>query len=76
MFVGAPFHSIHKVPQAPCPLCSLEKGDHSDKALFFINGTSKGHYDENIPDAYFQTPPTQLSGEDPGLEALRVCGLD
>ena len=70
--VGAPFHSIREVPRAPCPLCSKENDDHSEKALFFINGTSKGQYDKNIPDAYFQTPPTQLSGGDPGLEALRV----
>ena len=69
---GAPFHSIHDVPRAPCPLCSMEKADHSNKALFFINGVSKGQYDESIPDAYFQTPPVQLSGGNPGLEALRV----
>ncbi|CAD6593676.1 MAG: hypothetical protein ASARMPREDX12_007428 [Alectoria sarmentosa] len=68
---GAPFHSLHEVPRAPCPLCSIEKNDHSDKALFFINGLSKGQYDGNIPDVYFQTPPIQLSGGDPGLEALR-----
>ena len=54
----------------------MEKDDYSDKGLFFINGTSKGQYDENIPDAYFQTPPIQLSGEDPGLEALRVGDLN
>lgn len=69
---GAPFHSIHEVPRAPCPLCSIENDDHSDKALFFINGISKGQYDVNIPDVYFQMPPIQLSGGDPGLEALRV----
>ncbi|KAF6229552.1 hypothetical protein HO173_011407 [Letharia columbiana] len=68
---GAPFHSIQEVPRAPCPLCSIEKDDHSNKALFFINGTSKGQYDENIPDVYFQMPPIELSGGDPGLEALR-----
>lgn len=50
----------------------MENDDHSDKVLFFIHGTSKGQYDENIPDAYFQVPPIQLSGGDPGLEALRV----
>ena len=50
----------------------MEKDDHSDKALFFIHGISKGQYDENIPDTYVHIPPDQLSGGNPGLEALRV----
>lgn len=69
---GVPFHSAQQVPRAPCPLCTVEKNDHSEKALFYINGTSKGEYDSNIPDAYFQTPPVRFIDGDAGMEALRV----
>ena len=54
---GVPFHADHELPRAPCPLCTLEKNDRSEKALFFVNGIAKGDYDENIPKGYFQTPP-------------------
>lgn len=70
--VGVPFHSDQQVPRAPCPLCTIEKNDASEKSLFFVNGTSKGEYDSNIPDAYFQTPPLEFIGGDTGFEALRV----
>ena len=60
------------MPRAPCPYCTVVKNDRSEKALFFINGMSKGEYDSSIPEAYFHTPPVQLSGGDVGLEALRV----
>lgn len=67
-----PFHPADQLPQAPCPLCTLEKGDNANKTLFPVNGVSEGEYDSNIPQAYFQTPPVRLGGSDPDLEALRV----
>lgn len=69
---GTPFHPIGQPPRAPCPLCTIEKGDVSEKALFAVNGPAKGEYDTNIPSAYFQVPPIRLGGDDPELEALRV----
>ena len=70
---GVPFHSEQQMPRAPCPLCTVEKNDYSKKSLFYVNGTLKGEFDNNIPEAYFQTPPVQFSDENAGLEALRVC---
>lgn len=72
ILTGVPFHSDQQVPRAPCPLCTLETGDRSDKSLFFINGSMKGEYDPNIPDAYFQMPPVKFISGDAGYEALRV----
>jgi len=72
MLAGVPFHSGHQIPHAPCPLCTIEKNDRSEKSLFFINGTSKGEYDSNIPDAYFETPPVRFIDGDASFEALRV----
>lgn len=70
--IGAPFHPDLRPPRAPCPLCAAEKGDQSEKSLFFIQGTSLGEYDSNIPAAYFQIPPPEFTNGSPGLEALRV----
>ena len=70
---GVPFHSHRQVPRAPCPFCLAEKNDKSLKSLYFINGTSKGEYDSNIPNAYFETPPIKVGSGDIGFEALRVC---
>lgn len=54
---GVRFHADHEVPRAPCPLCTFEKNDRTERVLFFVNGIAKGDYDENIPEGYFQTPP-------------------
>ena len=70
--VGVPFHSGHQSPRASCPLCVVERNDHSEKSLFFVNGTSKDEHDSNIPEAYFQTPPLKFISGDVGFEALRV----
>ncbi|MCJ1275217.1 hypothetical protein MMC21_003018 [Puttea exsequens] len=68
---GVPFHSAEQTPRAPCPVCSVEKNDRSKKDLFYINGTSEGEYDSNIPEAYFKTPPINLGGgSDPAFDAL------
>lgn len=60
---GVPFYSEQQTPRAPCPLCSADRNDRSNKDLFFVNGSSKGQYDDNIPESYFQTPPVSLSVE-------------
>lgn len=70
---GVPFYSDQQTPRAPCPLCTADSNDPSNKDLFFINGSSEGEYDENIPESYFQTPPIDLGGEDdPRYNALLV----
>ncbi|MCJ1469899.1 hypothetical protein MMC07_008543 [Pseudocyphellaria aurata] len=68
---GPQFYPSPQKPQAPCPLCSRERGDFSNKSLFWVNGVSSGEYSLEIPKAYFQTPPLRLAGDDPDLEALR-----
>ncbi|KAL6714969.1 hypothetical protein ACLMJK_007229 [Lecanora helva] len=68
---GVPFHSNQQAPRAPCPLCTIEKDDSSKKALFYIHGASKGEYDDNIPEPYFQTPPYESVSGDTAFEAMR-----
>ena len=70
--IGIPFHPDQQTPSAPCPLCVTEQNDHTKKALFYINGTTKGEYDSSIPDSYFQTPPVALGGTIPGFDAMLV----
>ena len=72
MSQGPQFHPSSQKPQAPCPLCTCERGDLSNKTLYCVNGVSSGEYSSEIPKAYFQTPPLRLGGDDPDLEALRV----
>ncbi len=67
-----PFYSATQRPQAPCPYCSLEKGDFRNQTLYRLNGLSEGEYDNEIPKEFFQIPPTKLGGDDPGLQALAV----
>ena len=72
LVVGIPFHSEQLKAHAPCPLCTSEKNDASVKTLFFVVGTRKGQYDSRIPEAYFQTPPSELVSGGTGFAALRV----
>lgn len=59
-------------PQAPCPLCSTNKADGTQKALFSVEGPSATEHDPVIPDEYFKVPPIKLSGSGIESEALRV----
>ena len=68
---GVPFHPEQESPNAPCPFCCKNK-DARPKKLLFINGTSKGEYDSEIPDSYFDIPPPQIDGPEKGTEGLRV----
>ena len=72
LVAGVPFYSERQLPRAPCPLCTIERYDYSEKALFFVNGTSKGEYDSRIPDGYFKTPPLKLTDKGVDFGALRV----
>lgn len=69
---GVPFHTDHELPRAPCPLCTLEKNDRTERALFFVNGIAKGTYDENIPEGYFQTPPESDAAQRASQELANV----
>ena len=68
---GVPFHPEQEPPHAPCPFC-CKNNDDRPKKLLFINGTSKGEYDNEIPDSYFDIPPAQITGPEKGAEGLRV----
>ena len=68
---GVPFHPEQEPPNAPCPFCS-KNNDVRPKKLLFINGTSTGEYDSEIPDSYFDIPPPQINGTEKGTEGLRV----
>ena len=67
---GAPFHAEDQIPRSPCPLCTAEKGDDSEKALYAINSFLEGQSETRVPKQYFQVPPTELGA--PGNEAIRV----
>ncbi|KAL9058532.1 MAG: hypothetical protein Q9162_001687 [Coniocarpon cinnabarinum] len=68
---GVPIHPSGQIPEAPCPLCSAEKGDSSSKKLFGVRGCDKDQYDAQIPDSYFDTPPIKLDSSGKGMDALR-----
>ena len=59
-------------PRAPCPLCSIRKGDSTHKAIYLVEGPSDKEYDPVIPGEYFKVPPTKLDGDGIESEALRV----
>lgn len=71
---GVPFFPENQFPKAPCPCCSAEKQDKSNKKLFFIDGTAKGQYDPHIPDEFFTILPSALEGSEHAQQALRVRG--
>ncbi|KAI9874534.1 MAG: hypothetical protein M1830_009644 [Pleopsidium flavum] len=68
---GLPFHPDDQPPRAPCPICSGEKGDTTQKALFAVHGVEAGEFDPHIPASYFQLPPVKLDASDPGMDAMR-----
>lgn len=70
---GVPLYSDQQTPRAPCPLCTAEKNDRSEKDLYYIDGIENGEFDDNIPEAYFRIPPVNLGrGNSPGQSALLV----
>ena len=69
--IGVPFHPEQEPPNAPCPFCR-KNNDARPKKLLFINGTSSGEYDSEIPDSYFEIPPPQINRPEKGTEGLRV----
>lgn len=72
---GVPFHPKGKVPSAPCPLCSSERGDSAPKPLFGIHGLGEGEHDRSIPEEYFKIPPSRVNKGDETASALRVSLL-
>lgn len=69
---GVPFYPAGQYPKAVCPLCADERNDRQPKRLYTIRGHSPGEYDEEIPKAWFDTPPIKLGGSGQGMDALRV----
>ena len=69
---GPAFHQEGQQPQAPCPVCSREKGDKAPKQLFSLRGFNEGEHDPAIPRFWFKAPPMKLEGKDKEMEALRV----
>lgn len=74
--VGVPFHPEHQLPRAVCPICKVQYGDWSTKALFFIRGARDGEYDDHIPKSFFTVPPVELEDAAHLTEALTVSGVN
>lgn len=70
LIAGVPFHREGTVPEAPCPVCKVNKNDDGAKQLYAVRGPKEGEHDPQIPPAYFEAPPTNLN--DPGMEVVRV----
>lgn len=69
---GPSFYKAHTLPEAPCPLCCVEKDDSNNKTLFQVDDFDNGQFHSEVPKDYFEFPPSRLGDNDPGMQALRV----
>ncbi|KAF3007807.1 hypothetical protein E8E13_010492 [Curvularia kusanoi] len=66
-----PFHPAGQKPQAPCPWCIINDGDHTVRDLYSIRGFHRDEYDPAIPSTWFTAPPASLDVHAKEREAVR-----
>ncbi|KAG9895538.1 hypothetical protein KCU98_g15936, partial [Aureobasidium melanogenum] len=66
-----PFHPAGQAPRAVCPVCVNRQNNRALKQMYAVNGFSKGQYDSEIPQHFFQCPPVALDSREGGMDALR-----